>query len=177
MADVERFHVVSFKKQELNNFLTCCGASPVREVDMGSSATTERTRRGNISEASGVMVAVLQTLPPSHPGELWKDLRDSDKICEALNVTNRTKLNETAAKESDMKYLIALSSPGHRQFCLYDDIIKMASWHNSRELISTPKFCPSILSTAFWSYVLSSKRTFEVGKIFFSQNKKYCRVL
>ena len=27
----------------------------------------------------------------------------------------------------------------------------MASWHNSRELISTPKFCPSILSTAFWS--------------------------
>ena len=44
-----------------------------------------------------------------------------------------------------------LHSPGHRQFCLYDDIIKMASWHNSRELISTPKFCPSILSTAFWS--------------------------
>ena len=76
---------------------------------MGSSATTERTRRRNISEASGVMVAVLQTLSPSHPGELWKDLRDSDKICEALNVTNRTKLNEIAAKESDMKYLIALS--------------------------------------------------------------------
>ena len=76
---------------------------------MGLSATTERTRRRNISEASGVMVAVLQTLSPSHPGELWKDLRDSDKICEALNVTNRTKLNEIAAKESDMKYLIALS--------------------------------------------------------------------
>ena len=76
---------------------------------MGLSATTERTRRRNISEASGVMVAVLQTLSPSHPGELWKNLRDSDKICEALNVTNRTKLNEIAAKESDLKYLIALS--------------------------------------------------------------------
>lgn len=102
MADVERLHVVSFRKQELNNFLTCYGASPVREVDMGSSTTTERIRRRNISEASGVMVAVLQTLSPSHPGELWKDLRDSDKICEALNVTNSAKLNE-------MKYLIALS--------------------------------------------------------------------
>ena len=110
MADVERLHVVSFRKQELNNFLTCCGASPVREVDMGSSSTTtERTRRRNISEAAGVMVTVLQTLSPSHPGELWKDLRDSGKICEALNVTNRAELNEITAKESDMKYLIALS--------------------------------------------------------------------
>ena len=76
---------------------------------MGSSTTTERTRLRNISEASGVMVAVLQTLSPSHPGELWKDLRDSDKICEALNVTNRAELNEITAKEGDMKYLIALS--------------------------------------------------------------------
>lgn len=109
MANVERPHVVSFRKQELNNFLTCCGESPVREVDMGSLTTTERTRRRNISEASGVVVAVVQTLSPSHPGELWKDLRDSGKICEALNVTNRAKLNEITAKESDFKYLIALS--------------------------------------------------------------------
>lgn len=76
---------------------------------MGSSTTTERTRRRNISEASGFVVAVLQTLSPSHLGELWKDLRDSGKICEALNVTNRAQLNEITAKESDMKYLIALS--------------------------------------------------------------------
>lgn len=110
VANVERLHVVSFRKQELNNFLTCCGVSPVREVDMGSSSTTNaRTRRRNISEAAGVMVTVFQTLSPSHPGELWKDLRDSGKICEALNVTNRAELNEITAKESDMKYLIALS--------------------------------------------------------------------
>ena len=109
MADVERLHVVTFRKQELNNFLTRCGASSVREVDMGSSTRTERTRRRNISEASGVMVAVLQTLSPSHPGGLWKDLRNSDKICEALNVTNRAELNENTAKEGDMQYLIALS--------------------------------------------------------------------
>ena len=56
-ADVERLHVVSFRKQELNNFLTCCRASPVREVDIGLlSTTTERTRRRNISEVSRVMV-------------------------------------------------------------------------------------------------------------------------
>lgn len=76
---------------------------------MGSSTTTERTRRRNTSEASGVLVAVVQTLSPSHPGELWKDSRDSGKICETLNVTNRAKLNEITAKESDIKYLIALS--------------------------------------------------------------------
>ena len=76
---------------------------------MGSSTTTERTRRRNISEATGVMVAVLQTLSASHPGGLWKDLRNSDKICEALNVTNRAELNENTAKEGDMQYLIALS--------------------------------------------------------------------
>ena len=56
-----------------------------------------------------VMVAVLQTLSPNYPGELWKDLGDSDKICEALNVTNRAESNKITAKESDMKYLIALS--------------------------------------------------------------------
>ena len=57
-------------------------------------------------EASGVMVAVLQTLSPSYPGELWKDLRDSDKVCEALNVTTRTKLNEIAAKKKgEMHFL------------------------------------------------------------------------
>ena len=60
MADVKRLQVVSFRKQELNNFLTCCGASPVREVDMGSSSiTTEHTRQRNISEASGVIVTTL----------------------------------------------------------------------------------------------------------------------
>ena len=35
------------------------------------------------------------------------------------------------------------NSSGHRQFCLYDDVIKMSSWHNSWELIPAPKFCPS----------------------------------
>lgn len=45
----------------------------------------------------------------SHPGELWKDLGDSGNICEALNATNRAKLKEITAKESHMKYLIALS--------------------------------------------------------------------
>lgn len=110
MADIERRHVVSFSKQELNNFLTCCGASTVREVEMGSSlTTTKHTRRRNISEASEVMVTVLQTSSPSHPGELWEDLRDSDKICEALSVTNREELNLITAKESDMKYLLAPS--------------------------------------------------------------------
>ena len=43
-------------------------------------------------------------------------------------------------------------SAGHRQFCLYDDVIKMASWHNSREFIRALKFCPSIfVSTVVWS--------------------------
>lgn len=100
MLDVERLRVVSFKKQELNNFLTC---------QSERWTLVRRTRQRNISEAAGVMVMVLQTLSPSHPGELWKDLRDSGKICEALNVTNRAELNEITAKESDMKYLIALS--------------------------------------------------------------------
>ena len=69
------------------------------------------------------MVAVLQTLSPSHPGELWKELRDSDKICEALNVTNRTKLNEIAAKESNMKYFIALSETYSNAFGLQVRVI------------------------------------------------------
>ena len=51
----------------------------------------------------------------------------------------------------EKKFDNSVTNPGHRQFCLYDDIIKMASWHNSRELTAIPKFCPSILSTAFWS--------------------------
>ena len=59
-----------------------------------SSTTTGHTRRRNISEASGVMVTVLQTLSPSHPGELWKDLRDSGKICEALNVTQQGRIKQ-----------------------------------------------------------------------------------
>ena len=35
------------------------------------------------------------------------------------------------------------TSSGHRQFCLYDGVIKMSSWHNSWELIPAPNFCPS----------------------------------
>ena len=104
MADMERDHVVSFRKQELNNFLTKCGVSPVREVDMGLPTTTERTRRRNISEACEVLVTILQTLSPSHPGELWKYLTAAGKIGEKLYVCNSAKQNE-----SDMKYLIALS--------------------------------------------------------------------
>ena len=42
-----------------------------------------------------------------------------------------------------------VNSAGHRQFCLYDDVIKMASWHNSREFIRAPKFCPSIFVYGF----------------------------
>ena len=77
---------------------------------MGSwSTTTKHTRRKKHFRSIWVMVTVLQTLSPSHPGELWKDLRNSDKICEALNITNRAELNEITAKEGDMKYLIALS--------------------------------------------------------------------
>ena len=30
-------------------------------------------------------------------------------------------------------------SAGHRQFCLYDDVIKMASWYNSQEVILQPR--------------------------------------
>ena len=40
--------------------------------------------------------------------------------------------------------VVSLDSAGHRQFCLYDDVIKMASWYNSQEVILAPKFCPSI---------------------------------
>ena len=40
--------------------------------------------------------------------------------------------------------IIQVNSAGHRQFCLYDDVIKMASWYNSQEVILAPKFCPSI---------------------------------
>ena len=32
-----------------------------------------------------------------------------------------------------------------RQFCLYDDVIKVASWYNSGGVIPAPKFCPSIV--------------------------------
>ncbi|KAL9963885.1 hypothetical protein ACROYT_G027439 [Oculina patagonica] len=104
MADIERDHVVSFRKQELNDFLTKCGVSSVRDVDMGLPTATERTRRRNISEASEVMVTILQTLSPSHPGELWKILKDAGTIDEKLHVCYSAKGNE-----SDMKYLIALS--------------------------------------------------------------------
>ena len=87
------------------NFVYCGQTERSLKIRIVDLATTERTRRRNISEASGVMVAVLQTLSPSYPGELWKDLRDWDKICEALNVTNRTKLNDIAAKKSEMRFL------------------------------------------------------------------------
>ena len=106
IEDTVRPHVVSFRKQELNKFLTSCGVSQIRTVDIGLPTTTERTRRRNMSEACDAMVAVLQTLSPRHPGELWEELRKSDKLCEVLNVTKITKM---ASPQNDMKYLNALA--------------------------------------------------------------------
>ena len=54
-ADTEIHFVESFRKQELNEFHSICGVTPV---------TMEWTKRRNITEASGAMVAILQTLSP-----------------------------------------------------------------------------------------------------------------
>ena len=109
VAATVRPHVVSYRKEQLNDFLTSCGASPVRTVDMGLPMATERTKRRNIEEACQVVVTVLQTLSPSYPGELWQDIKDSDNMCETLKVTNNFKQNKIELKEGDMKYLSALS--------------------------------------------------------------------
>ena len=78
-------------------------------MDMGLPMATERAKRRNIAEACQVVVMVLQTLSPSYPGELWQDIKDSDNMCEALEVTNNFKQNKIELTEGDMKYLSALS--------------------------------------------------------------------
>ena len=44
-ADTERHYVVSFRKQELNEFLSICGVTPVTMMDIGLQSAMERTKR------------------------------------------------------------------------------------------------------------------------------------
>ena len=104
VADAMRSHVVEFRKTQLNEFLKSSGLAPVRKVDMGSPTAAERTRRRNIVEACKVMVAVLRVLSPNYPYELWLNVKDSNDMCEALEVRK-----EVALREDDVKYLRALS--------------------------------------------------------------------
>lgn len=104
VADAMRSHVVEFRKTQLNEFLKSSGLAPVRKVDMGSPTAAERTRRRNIAEACQVMVAVLRVLSPNYPCELWLNVKDSNDMCEALEVRK-----EVALREDDVKYLRALS--------------------------------------------------------------------
>ena len=96
--------MVEFRKTQLNEFLKSSGLAPVRKVDMGSPTAAERTRRRNIAEACQVMVAVLRVLSPNYPCELWLNVKDSNDMCEALEVRK-----EAALREEDVKYLRALS--------------------------------------------------------------------
>ena len=72
-ADTERHYVVSFRKQELNEFLSICGVNPVTMMDKGLQSAMERTKRRNITEESDAMVTILQTLSARHKGELWDE--------------------------------------------------------------------------------------------------------
>ena len=92
-ADTEIHFVESFRKQELNEFHSICGVTPV---------TMEWTKRRNITEASGAMVANLQTLSPSYHGELWDELGRSENLCEAFNTA---KTNKFGSSQSVIKYL------------------------------------------------------------------------
>ena len=92
-ADTEIHFVESFRKQELNEFHSICGVTPV---------TMEWTKRRNITEASGAMVANLQTLSPRHHGELWDELGRSENLCEAFNTA---KTNKFGSSQSVIKYL------------------------------------------------------------------------
>ena len=62
----------------------------------------EWTKRRNITEASGAMVAILQTLSPRHHGELWDELGRSENLCEAFNTA---KTNKFGSSQSVIKYL------------------------------------------------------------------------
>ena len=58
----------------------------------------------NIAEACQVMVAVLRVLSPNYPCELWLNVKESNDMCEALEVGK-----EVSLREDDVKYLRALS--------------------------------------------------------------------
>lgn len=106
MADARRHHVVNYRKEKLSDFLECCGLPPITMVDYDLSRVAERTRRRYLTELCSMFVALLQTLSPTNPGNLWKVLKSSDKICEALNL--QTNQEKNASKEND-KYLKALA--------------------------------------------------------------------
>ena len=72
-ADTEKHYVVSFRKQELNEFFSICGVTPVTMMDIGLQSAMERTKRRNITEESDAMVTILQTLSARHKGELWDE--------------------------------------------------------------------------------------------------------
>ena len=91
LSDTERHCVVSFRKQELKEFLSICGVTPVTIMGIGLQSEMERTKRRNITEVSDAMVLILQTLSPRHHSELWDELGRSEKLCEAFNTTKTNK--------------------------------------------------------------------------------------
>ena len=101
-ADTEIHFVESFRKQELNEFLSICRVTPVTMMDTGLQSAMEWNKRRNITEASGAMVAILQTLSPRHHSELWDELGRSENLCEAFNTA---KTNKFGSSQSVIKYL------------------------------------------------------------------------
>ena len=107
--DALRSHVKSYRKMKLNDFLESCGLSAISEVDLDLSTAPERTRRRYIAETREVVVAVLQTLSPSHAADLWDALRTSDKMCEVFDLP-KLEFDETKASNgSKEKYMKSLA--------------------------------------------------------------------
>ena len=109
MADALRSHVKSYRKMKLNDFLESCGLSAISEVDLDLSTASERTKRRYIAETRDVVVAVLQTLSPSHAADLWDALRTSDKMCEVFDLSKLEFDEKKSPDGSKEKYMKALA--------------------------------------------------------------------
>jgi hypothetical protein len=105
IADSSREHVLKYRRELFNNFLSCCDVDPLPNVDK-MCEHSDRTRRLYVSKACDIIPLVIKLIYPLDPAGIWKSLKESNCIDSALG-TIVPEEHKISSEES--KYLRSLS--------------------------------------------------------------------
>ena len=104
IADETREHVLEYRRESLNCFLSCCGIDPVPKTNKICDHS-ERTKRLYVSKACDIISIVIKLIYPPDPGSIWKSLKESSCMDNLLGIDPE----ERRIFPEESKYLYALS--------------------------------------------------------------------
>ena len=106
------------RREKLNEFLAASGKERIGDSKKTWSRLSTRTKKVHLSKAKDAVVAVLDVVAPGEAGSLWEDLKGSQQVEKALNLTDNRK--------EDKAYLEALA----------ETYQNAESWDTRRQILS-----------------------------------------